>query len=230
MVEPGTDRPAPAAPATQATVRDGRLLGLVTVANWWPNKGIAELVEAVARLAPDRATLHLVGRTDVAPSYEAALRRRLALPDLAGRVQVHGPLDPGAVADLLAGADAFAFPSHIEPYGMAAAEAVAAGLPVIGWDLPFLHRLVGHGVSGLLAEPFDVAALSRAVDRLAVDHQFRRALAVGARRRRTALPTWADATGRFYRALRELVPGRGRGAMSATVTLGPPTGPYRRTG
>ena len=39
-------------------------------------------------------TLHLVGRTDVDGRYTARLQERLDAPDLAGRVVVHGPVDP----------------------------------------------------------------------------------------------------------------------------------------
>lgn len=226
VVEPGIDHFVPADPRSPVPLRAGRHLALVAVANWWPNKGLDDIVAAVALLEPESVTLHLVGRTDVSPRYEAALRRQIAMPDLADRVVVHGPLDTPAITELLAGADAFAFSSHAESYGMAAAEAIVAGLPVVGWALPFLRRFVSHGVNGLLADPFDISALARAVAQLCADEHLRGVLAGGARRRRTQLPTWADTASQFYGALIELAPKITRDGDSSDL----PADRHRRAG
>ena len=201
VIEPGCDLPpGPTVPA----LRRGRRLGLLHVANWLPNKDILTLVEAVASLPAGDVTLHLVGRRDVAPSYAAAIDRRIARSDLAGRVVVHGPVPAARVAGLLAAADAFAFPSRVETYGTAAAEALAAGLPIVGWRTPHLCHLVDDGVEGLLAAVGDVDGLAAAVHRLASDDRERRALAAGAARRGAQLPTWRETTERFFDALARL--------------------------
>ena len=70
VVEPGCDIPdAVAAPGDELDLRRGRRIALLNVANWWPNKGVLELLDAVATLPSDRVTLHLVGREDVEPRY-----------------------------------------------------------------------------------------------------------------------------------------------------------------
>jgi glycosyltransferase involved in cell wall biosynthesis len=201
VIEPGCDLPP--GPAV-APLRRGRRLGLLHVANWFPNKDVLSLVEAVATLPADDVTLHLVGRRDVAPRYTAAIERRLARPDLAGRVVVHGPVPADGVAGLLAAADAFAFPSRVETYGTAAAEALAAGLPILGWRTPHLRHLVDDGVEGLLAAVGDVDGLAAAAHRLAADDGARRVLAAGAARRGARLPTWGETAARFFGALARL--------------------------
>lgn len=202
VIEPGCDLP-PGEPIPP--LRGERRLGLLNVANWLPNKGVLELLEAVASLPLDEVTLHLAGRTDVAPDYTARVLRRIGASDLVDRVVVAGALEPAGIASLYAAADAFAFPSRVETYGSAAAEALAAGLPVIGWRSPHLSNLVDDGCEGLLVEPGQAGALAAAIHRLAVDDTERAKLAAGARRRGARLPTWSDTTDRFFAALARLV-------------------------
>jgi glycosyltransferase involved in cell wall biosynthesis len=202
VIEPGCDLPAPEA---LTPLRGQRRLGLLHVANWLPNKGVLELLDAVAAVPDDDVTLHLVGRTDVAPEYASRVSERIRRPDLADRVVVHGALDAGSVASLYAAADVFVFPSRIETYGSAAAEALAAGLPIVGWRTPHLGHLVDDAAEGVLVPTGDVEAMTAALHRLAVDDDERDRLAAGARRRGARLPTWAETTDRFFAALAGLV-------------------------
>ena len=73
-------------------------MALLCVGNWVPRKGIDSLLEAVARLPSEAATLHLAGDDRAEPRYAARLHWRLAAQDLAGRVVVHGPLPREQVA------------------------------------------------------------------------------------------------------------------------------------
>jgi glycosyltransferase involved in cell wall biosynthesis len=202
VIEPGSDLP-PAVPLPP--LRAARRLGLLNVANWLPNKGILELLDAVALVPPDDVTLHLAGRDDVAPRYSRRVRRRIERPDLVDRVVVHGAVAAAEVAALHAAADAFAFPSRIETYGSAAGEALAAGLPVVGWRSPHLGALVADDVEGLLVEPGRIDDLAAAIHRLANDEADRRRLADGARRRGARLPTWQHTTDRFFAVLARLM-------------------------
>jgi glycosyltransferase involved in cell wall biosynthesis len=136
----------------------------------------------------------------------------LALPDLAGRVVVHGPVPAERVALLYRDADVFALPSLREPFGTVWGEAMAAGLPLVGWRAGNLPHLADDGREGLLADPGDVAGLSRALRRLAADEALRGRLAAAAARRAAARPTWAQSAERFFAALREAAPaGQGSG-------------------
>jgi glycosyltransferase involved in cell wall biosynthesis len=132
VVPPGRDLPA-APDGPPPDLRRGRHAALLCVANWVERKGLLELLEATARLPHGLATLHLAGDDRADPGYAARVRDRLARPDLAGRVVVHGPLPAERVAALYRAADVFALPSLREPYGTVWGEAMAAGLPVVGW-------------------------------------------------------------------------------------------------
>lgn len=55
------------------------------------------------------------------------------------------------LAELYASADIFAFPSRTETFGQVVLEAMASGLPVVGYDSPGVRDLVVNNESGLLA-------------------------------------------------------------------------------
>ena len=106
VVEPGCDLPAASPPVE---MRAGRRAALLSVANWYPNKGVLELLDAFAALPEEMATLHLAGRVDVDPVYsDTRAAPAWRGPTWLGRVIVHGGVDIPTVAGLYAGADAFA--------------------------------------------------------------------------------------------------------------------------
>jgi glycosyltransferase involved in cell wall biosynthesis len=206
VVAPGADvAPPPTGPVPD--LRHGRQAALVSVGNWMARKGTLELLEAVAALPEERVTLHLAGRDDLEHRYALRVRARLERADLAGRVVDHGVVTRDDVARLYAGADAFVLPSYREPYGTVYGEALAAGLPVVGWRAGNLPHLAADGVEGVIVAPGDVAGLSRALDRLAADEPWRAELTAGAARRGATLPTWSDTAAALFGSLRELVAG-----------------------
>ena len=86
-------------------------------------------------------------------------------------------------------ADVFVLPSVREPYGTVYGEAMAAGLPVVGWRAGNLPHLASHEREGLLVEPGDVRALTSALRRLTEDEELRTRLGAAASTgRRRCLP------------------------------------------
>lgn len=203
LVAPGCDGAAGIIEPA-AELRQGRCVALLCVANWLPQKDILSVLDALARLPDDAITLHLVGDTLVDPGYAARVRARLATLELALRVVVHGPLAPARVAGMYAAADAFVLASRKEPYGTVVGEALAAGLPVIGWRAGNLPQLVEDGSEGLLVAPGELAGLAEAMRRIAEDDELRRRLGAAAHERARSLPTWDDAAALFFATLREV--------------------------
>jgi glycosyltransferase involved in cell wall biosynthesis len=190
---------------TRNDLRQGRRAALLCVGNWVERKGIHYLLEALARLPAESATLHLVGDDQADPRYARRLHARVTLPDLAKRVVVHGPLDVAGVTALYEAADVFVLPSLKEPYGTVYGEAMAAGLPVVGWRAGNLPYLADHEREGLILEPGDVTGLADALSRLACDEALRRRLGEAGRQRALARPTWDEAAAMFFGAIREVV-------------------------
>ena len=204
VVPPGRDvAPAPRGPAPD--LRDGRRAAFLTVANWFPRKGILELLEALAQLPVDAATLHLAGDESGDPRYAARVRSRLAEQDLRGRVVVHGRLARERVDALYRAADVFVLPAYREPYGTVWGEAMALGLPVVGWRAGNLPYLADDGREAILVQPGDVEALARALLRLALDEETRIALGAAAERRALRRPTWDESAALFFAAIREVL-------------------------
>jgi glycosyltransferase involved in cell wall biosynthesis len=87
-------------------------------------------------------------------------------------------------------------------------EAMAAGLPVVGWHAGNLPHLARHQVEGLVVPVGDVPSLAAALARLVRDEPQRRRLGEAARRRADSLPTWQETAGAFFSALREVAAGR----------------------
>jgi glycosyltransferase involved in cell wall biosynthesis len=168
-------------------------------------KGIHFLLAALEQLEEGVATLHLAGDERVDPAYADRIHSQLARPALQRRVVMHGPLPAEGVAQLYAAADVFVLPSLREPYGTVYGEAMAAGLPVVGWRAGNLPYLAGNGREGLLVEPGDVAGLARALDRLARDEPLRRQLGQAAAQRAAGRPTWEESAAMFFTAIREVV-------------------------
>jgi glycosyltransferase involved in cell wall biosynthesis len=195
VVEPGTD-PAPPA-AGHAPGAPPRLLCVGSVT---PRKGHLLLVEALAALVQHRWQLDCIGSLTRDRETAARLGGRIAALGLDERIRLLGELPPAALAAAYARADVFVLASLFEGYGMAYAEALAHGLPVLGTTGGAIADTVPAD-AGLLVEPGSVAALRDALGRLLTDAGLRRRLAAGAARARERLPDWPTAAARFAEAL-----------------------------
>lgn len=125
------------------------------------------LVEWLAR--HPGAAVRLVGPA-TQPDYKAELEARAAELGVADRLATTGALAPGSpeLVEEYAKADIFVLPSRHEPFGIAALEAWAAGLPVVASDVGGLGRLcAAHPGAALTFEPGDAASFDRAVDEVA---------------------------------------------------------------
>ena len=203
VVPPGRNHGLDGALQPGTDLRQGRALALLCVSNWMRNKGVGILLEALARLPLDTATLHLVGDDRGDHRYARELRRLLAGQDLRGRVVVHGSLEPERLAALYRGCDLFVLPSLHEAYGTACAEAMTAGLPVIAFRTDNLPYLVRDGIDGLLVDPGDIAGIAAAVSRLAMDPALRQRMGSSGQARALTLPTWEESARRFFATVSE---------------------------
>lgn len=198
VVNPGTD-PAPLATGSGADpTRQG--LALLCVATLIPRKGHAVLIDALRGLQNRAWTLHCVGSATRDVDTANGLRSALAECGMLDRVQLHGEVPAAVLQSMYARADAFVLPSHFEGYGMALAEALAHGLPVVSTTAGAIPDTVPHG-AGLLVPPGNTVALRAALAALLDQPALRARLAHGARAARAALPTWPQAAARFAAAL-----------------------------
>ena len=80
-------------------------------------------------------------------------------------------------------ADVCVVPSHYEPFGLVAIEAMASFTPVVASDVGGLQFTVVNEETGLLAPPQDVPAFANAIDRILMDAQWAEELGQAARKR-----------------------------------------------
>jgi len=185
VAEPGTE---PAAPA-RGCLAPPQLLAVGSIV---PRKAYDLLVRALAPLADLDWRLTIVGATDRSPAALAALACALAETGLGWRTTIAGPLAAAAVADHYDRADLFLLPSLYEGYGMALAEAMARGLPIVCSTGGAAAETVPDAAAIKVA-PGDQAALTAALRLLLEDAPRRRRLAKASWAAGQRLPGW-DAT------------------------------------
>lgn len=128
---------------------------LLTVAHLLPAKGHGPLLEILQQLRHLHWHWQVAGDCGLSPETVRRLRDRAAQAGLTDRITFHGALPQEAIAALMANSDLFVFPSTFEAYGMAVAEAAAAGLPVLSNRVGAAEQLIQHGLTGFLATAGD---------------------------------------------------------------------------
>ncbi|MBP7148924.1 MAG: glycosyltransferase [Acidobacteria bacterium] len=139
-------------------------LRLATVALLTPDKGVADLIDAVALLIARGRSVRLEVVGD-GPA-RAALERLAAQRGVANRCTFRGILARGGVRDALAACDVFVLASLHETFGVAVAEAIAAGRPVVATRCGGPEYFVGPE-AGLLVQPGRPEELAEAIEAIA---------------------------------------------------------------
>jgi glycosyltransferase involved in cell wall biosynthesis len=198
LVEPGTER----APLARGS-HDASALHLVSVAALVPGKGHEILFRALAAVPHQRWRLTCAGSLHRHPPTAERLRAMILDAGWAHRVSLAGDLDADALSRLYDSADVCVLATLHETYGMAVAEALARGIPVVGTATGAIPELLGLGgaPAGLVAPPGDEAALAAELTRMLGDAHIRDGLAAGARLARERLPTWEQAAVKMAAAL-----------------------------
>jgi glycosyltransferase involved in cell wall biosynthesis len=156
---------------------------LVSVGRLYPAKGYDVLLEACALLREEGRTFRVVVAGADSPGHGAdavALRLQCARLGLTDIVEFAG--DVADVPSLLRRATVYVQSSRAETFGLATAEAMAVGLPVVATTAGGLRDHVIDGRTGLTVPPDDARALATAIARLLDDETLRSSLGRAARR------------------------------------------------
>jgi glycosyltransferase involved in cell wall biosynthesis len=205
VAPPGNDRlgarcsvpaPPPSSPACGRGWREGETVNLLAVGAVVPRKGYNVLIDALACLTDLDWQLVIAGDCTRDRDLAGALATRLVVLRLGGRISMAGAVSDERLGELYRNADLFVLASRHEGYGMAFAEAIAYGLPVVGTKAGAIPETVPEG-TGILVPPDDTAALVAALRAMIADPPMRQRCADTARRAALRLPTW-DATAQIF--------------------------------
>ena len=149
------------------------------ISNFRPVKRVDELVKAFAVLRNHgvRAVLALVGDGPELPKAEALARELGVREDL----RILGKMNN--IEDVLQASDLFMLPSRAESFGLVALEAMACGVPVIGYKAGGLPEVVEDGVSGILCPEGSDVCMGGITANLLEDQERLQAMRVAARKR-----------------------------------------------
>lgn len=180
---PGTDRHGFAACEGEPPV-------LLTVATLTQRKAHDVLIAALAELQDLPWQARFVGGGEFDAEWTTRLLQQVQTAGLQDRVTFVGALNE--LHAEYSGADIFVLPSLFEGYGMAFAEALAYGLPIIAARAGAVPTVVPAS-AGVLVEPGSVQDLRAALQALLTDSGLRQHLQQGAREAALQLPSWEQA-------------------------------------
>lgn len=192
---PGTESAAAAIVRKPA----GETVNLLAVGSVVPRKGYDILIEALGRLADLDWQLVIAGDCKRDRATAGELATALVRKRFGSRVCVAGTVSERDLAELYRDADVFVLASRFEGYGMAYAEAVAHGVPVIGTRTGAIPETVPEG-AGILVPPDDVVGLAAALRAMIADAGLRERCSAAALAAR--LPTWDAAAQTFLDVLK----------------------------
>jgi glycosyltransferase involved in cell wall biosynthesis len=196
VAPPGTE-PAPRAIGTAEP------LSLLAVGSITPRKAFGVLVEALAGLKDFEWQLSIVGGVHHAPETAAEVMRLIELRGLSPRIACLGELEGVALRHVFHRSDIFVSPSLYEGYGMALAEAMARGLPVITTTGGAAAETVPDQAA-LKVPPGDVAALREALRSLICDTSLRKRLSDSSWQAGQSLPRWRDTASAVAHAVKDV--------------------------
>ena len=201
VAAPGVDQPEQQIIGPNGQIEDAsRPVRMLCVATLTPRKGHDLLMNALAPLGTLNWTLTCVGDVTRSPAAVDALRMQIQAAGWEDRVVLTGEIGETALLQEFRDADLFVLATRFEGYGMAVAQALAQGLPIVSTRTGAISELVPPD-AGLLVEPDDQAGLSNALSRVLTDADFRRRLADGARVAGASLPSWSAAAERLSEIL-----------------------------
>jgi glycosyltransferase involved in cell wall biosynthesis len=182
----------------------GQTVRLLSVGAIVPRKGFDILIAALAALNELPWHLTIAGDSTRDAACAARLDAEIAEYALADRVAVLGAVADERIAELYQTSDLFVLASRFEGYGMAFAEAIAHGLPVIGTTAGAIPDTVPQG-AGVLVPPDDPQVLAAVLRRLIENPNERERMSARAREACGTQPSWVQSAKLFAEAIERVL-------------------------
>lgn len=173
----------------------------LAVARLIERKGLSDLLRAWSLLPRGKYALEIAGEGPQGDALRALATELRVDAD----VRFAGPLGREEIAARCQQSDMFVLTPYEEAFGNVFAEAIAAGLPVIGSNIGAIPDLVQNGDNGILLAPGDPGAIALAIKELGEDPARRTAIARRNRARAESMLSWDSATDRYLSLYAELL-------------------------
>lgn len=176
-----------------------------------PRKGIETLVRAVGQSQFREDSLQLIIGGGSRPGQKDG-QERDRIESIVRDLGLEGITQfPGRISDedlplYYAAADVSVVPSHYEPFGLVAIEAMASHTPVVASDVGGLQFTVLSAETGLLVTPKDETGFAHAIDRILADPQLRQQWGQAARKRVETTFSWQGVAQQLSQLYQQLIP------------------------
>lgn len=154
-------------------------------------KGYDNLIKAIFLLRKENIRLFIWGDGP----EKTKLLNLIALLNLENKVSLKGFTDD--ISKDLSEIDIYVQSSKAEGFGLSVVEAMSAGKPVIVTPAGSLKELIGNGETGIITKDFSPESISKAIQKLAADRDFRDKLARRAKEeagQKFSLKKWLEKT------------------------------------
>jgi glycosyltransferase involved in cell wall biosynthesis len=192
VATPGIGKPAP------FDRQSNPVPHILSIGTVMPRKAHSVLVQSLARIADLDWHCRIAGSLDHSPQIVVELRNLITKYSMGSRIKLIGNIDD--LDHLYRTSDLLVSSSRYEGYGMAIAEAMAYGLPVVAARVGAIPDVVPPD-AGLLVPVDDPDAMAAALRILLTDRAERAKLAAGAAKASHGFASWADTVATIASAL-----------------------------
>jgi glycosyltransferase involved in cell wall biosynthesis len=165
--------------------------------NHRPHKNLGRLIHGFAKSGISRAGFHLV----ITGNENFELKALIQDSSLDGYVHFHGIVPADEIAKLYRGAEAIAFVSLDEGFGLPILEGMASDVPVLTSEIAAMPEIAGD--AALIVNPLSVDAIADALHRITSDKALRELL-IKKGRTRTRLFDWDSSAAAFWQLMRNV--------------------------
>ncbi len=155
-------------------------------------KGLKGLVEAIGILKGLDIHLNIAGGYNKEDRYFKEVNKIINQERLQAKITFHGFLDRPQLNKLYRTCNIFIMPSLAEGFGMALAEAICFGLPIVASTAGAIPELVADGVNAVLVKPKDSKGIAAGIRRLIEDKNLRVSMSKANLEKAKILPSWDD--------------------------------------
>ncbi|QXV67023.1 glycosyltransferase family 4 protein [Mucilaginibacter sp. 21P] len=132
---------------------------LINISNYIPQKGLAELLDALKLLPQTQFSLDAYGNISDPDFYNSII----AKAKQTSNVQIHEAINGAVKFEKLKQAQLFICPSHNEGFPLVLLEAMSVGLPIVTTKVGFIEEMLGSDYP-LYCEPNNATSLAQAIN------------------------------------------------------------------